>query len=82
MGHSSKRLKIVAYGGVEEWEEIRALAAQGHEIVTQPDWEDLKTADMILGPTAQRMSVDERTWVLEAIRAVHQRKYPRGKEPV
>lgn len=75
MGKTPKPLKIVAFGGVQDWPELVKLAEQGHQIVSQPDFYDLSTADIVIGPTAHRMSESERPWLDEAIAEARRRRY-------
>ena len=56
---------------MEDWEEIQALLAQGHERVENPEH-----ADIILHPKAHRMSESERPWLSDAIAEARRLKYP------
>lgn len=80
MGRTSKPLKIVALGGLEEWDEVKALAAQGHEVVSLPDHVDLEDADVILGPTCHRMDELHRPYLKLAIEEARRRRYPPKEE--
>lgn len=79
MGKTPKPLKIVAFGGIQDWPELVKLKEQSHEIVTAPDAHDLETADLVIGPTAHRMSEDERPWLSEAIIEARRRRYGTDK---
>lgn len=77
MGRASKPLVILAFGGVQGWEEVQRLRDQGHTVHDYPD--GISGYDLILGPTAHRMSEHERKWLKNAIAEARRRKYPKAK---
>ena len=70
MGKAPKLLAIFAYGGVEQWEEVIRLFEQGHHFVDDP-----RQADLVIGPSAHRMTQDIRKHLPEAIAEARRIKY-------
>jgi hypothetical protein len=70
---------IVVHPAIAEWPEIQKLGAQGHTIFAS--WPGgggpmiSFTPDLVLGPTAHRMSEDERKWLPSALAEARRRRY-------
>ena len=78
MGKTSKPLYIVCTDDdVFNWPEVQKLKDQQHSVIRARDfaWDSL-TPDIVMGPTAHRMSEHERRWLPNAIVEARRRKYP------
>jgi hypothetical protein len=75
MGRSPKPLTILIYGSVYDWEEIRALEAQGHTV----KW-DNSEYDVILGSSCWLMDEQHRKYLPLAISEARRRRYPPTKK--
>lgn len=82
MGRTSKPLRIVVLPPVTNWPEVAALEAQKHDVFrVEPGCDHLLIrdvllqADVILGPTAHRMSEDEHKWLPAALAEARRRRY-------
>ena len=70
MGKTPKPLNILVVN-LPHWEELDALAEQGHNIsYAQAAW------DIILGPTCWRMDEQHRKYLDLAISEARRRRYP------
>ena len=76
MGKSQKPLTIEVSKNLGEWEEIKALEAQGHTIWVRA-WE-AQAPDLILGPTCHRMNEDLRKYLPLALAEGRRVRYPKA----
>jgi hypothetical protein len=75
MGRTSKPLTIFVLPSLDDWEEFKALAAQGHDIRRTGFPEE---CDLVLGPNAWRMNEQLRRYLPLAIAEARKRRY--GKD--
>jgi len=78
MGKSSKPLTILVFPPLADWEEFKALAAQGHTI--HRAGYDPGQCDLVIGPTAWFMDEAHRKYLPLAIKAARARRYGKEKE--
>jgi hypothetical protein len=80
MGRSSKPLLIVITDKtLRDWPEMIAYHDQGHRVIWAGDfaWDTgEEKPDLVLGPSASRMSEAERKWLPNAIMEGRRRRYP------
>ena len=80
MGTTPKPILIVALSPLETWEEIAALQAQGHTVLSLTDLYEseykISDVDLFLGPTAWRMDEQHRKYLPLAIAEGRRARYP------
>lgn len=86
MGKTPKPLVILAHSSIAAWEEVHALAAQGHAVVIGPsvlvgDPEArIMEPDLILHPNAWRMNPAHRKYLTLAVVAARKQRWPKEKD--
>jgi len=76
VGKTSKPLYVLTVG--LKWEELTALAAQGHTIHDADAVLGGCEYDLILGPTCHRMNEDLRKYLPLALAEARRVKYPKA----
>jgi hypothetical protein len=76
MGRTPKPLNISVDPIMLDWDEIKGLREQGHNIVAFP----LDQEDLILGPTCWLMDDAHRKYLDLAIKSARARRYPKENE--
>jgi len=76
MGKTPKPLTIFVLPPLDDWEEFKALAVQGH-VIHRAGY-DPGQCDLVIGPTAWFMDTAHRKYLPLAIKAARARRY--GKD--
>lgn len=83
MGRAPKLLTILCHPDIADWDEVRALAAQGHTVIKTSSWFEEgiegEGPDLILHPLAWRMDKAHRKYLSLAIAASRKLRYPKEK---
>lgn len=69
MGKTQTPLRILCHPDIAGWEEVKALAAQGHTVMENPE---ISVYDLILAPQAHIMLPEMRKYLPLAVKRVQQ----------